>query len=131
MKPGSILRVARHTNRLAAIAAMYAEGLSMNVLAKFEDHAGYDGVILGHPHQAYHLEFTSGRELAPHAPADEEQLLVFYLPDGDEWQITCEAMLAAGFVEVASTNPYWDALGKTFADLDGYRVVLTSEAWTA
>lgn len=110
---------------------MYADGLSMSVLARFEDHAGFDGVILGHPHQAYHLEFTSGRDLAPHPPPDAEQLLVFYLPDGDQWLATCEAMLAVGSAEVASSNPYWDARGKTFADLDGYRVVLTREAWTA
>ena len=39
-------------------------------------------------------------------------------------------MLAAGFAPVASYNPYWDSSGRTFEDLDGYRVVLQREAWT-
>jgi hypothetical protein len=39
-------------------------------------------------------------------------------------------MLAAGFREVASFNPYWDARGRTFEDPDGYRTVLQNAAWT-
>jgi hypothetical protein len=38
-------------------------------------------------------------------------------------------MIAAGFREVASYNPYWTLEGKTFEDLDGYRVVLQNAAW--
>ena len=40
-------------------------------------------------------------------------------------------MAAAGFRPVASYNPYWDRSGRTFEDVDGYRVVLENEAWTA
>jgi len=61
MKPGSTMRVVRPTDNLAAIAEMYAKGLGIDVLAKFEDHRGFDGVILGHPKQPYHIEFTSQR----------------------------------------------------------------------
>jgi hypothetical protein len=39
-------------------------------------------------------------------------------------------MLAAGFTQVASFNPYWDARGRTFADPDGYRVVLQRAEWS-
>ena len=38
-------------------------------------------------------------------------------------------MLAAGFRSVSSANPYWDVRGRTFEDLDGYRVVLQNSAW--
>ena len=38
-------------------------------------------------------------------------------------------MIAAGFTPVPSFNPYWDRLGRTFADRDGYRVVLQRAAW--
>ena len=55
---------------------------------------------------------------------------VFYLPDQDEWEASCARMLAAGFQRVPSYNPYWEAQGQTFEDLDGYRVVLQNAAWT-
>jgi len=51
MKAGAVLRVARPTDHLAAIAEMYAQGLDFTVLAQFEDHDGFDGIILGHPQQ--------------------------------------------------------------------------------
>jgi hypothetical protein len=39
-------------------------------------------------------------------------------------------MVAAGFRGVPSYNPYWDGHGRTFEDLDGYRVVLQHSDWT-
>jgi hypothetical protein len=48
MKAGAVLRVARPTDHLAVIAEMYATGLDFTVLAQFEDHDGFDGIILGH-----------------------------------------------------------------------------------
>jgi len=61
MKPGATMRVARPTDNLAAIAEMYAKGLGFAVLAEFKDHRGFDGVILGHAGQRYHIEFTYQR----------------------------------------------------------------------
>ncbi len=61
MNPDSIMRVARPTDNLTAIAEMYAKGLGFTVLAQFQDHEGFDGVILGHPNQPYHIEFTTQR----------------------------------------------------------------------
>ena len=49
MKAGAVLRIARPTDHLAAIAEMYATGLDFTVLAQFGDHDGFDGIILGHP----------------------------------------------------------------------------------
>ena len=59
MKAGAVLRVARPTDHLAAITEMYATGLDFTVLDQFHDHEGFDGIILGHPQQLYHLEFTT------------------------------------------------------------------------
>jgi hypothetical protein len=59
MKAGATLRIARPTDHLAAIAEMYAKGLNFTVLAQFQNHGGFDGVILGHPQHPYHLEFTT------------------------------------------------------------------------
>ncbi len=123
------LRVARPTDNLEALAKQYREGLGLTESGRFEDHYGYDAVMLGEPGGAWHLEFTHRRGHAAGGEASGEHLLVLYLPDGDEWRTACERMRAAGFRSVASENPYWDAKGKTFADRDGYRVVLQNVAW--
>ncbi len=108
---------------------MYAEGLGFSILGHFEDHDGFDGVILGHPGQPYHLEFTRQRgQQVGNAPT-KEHLLVFYLPDEREWRAACKRMEKAGFQQVASHNPYWDRSGRTFEDLDRYRVVLQNAGW--
>ena len=123
------LRVARPTDNLQSIATMYQHGLGLQVLAHFEDHSGFDGIILGNASMPYHFEFTHQRgHVAGRAPT-QDNLIVFYLPDPAEWQAHCEAMLAAGFKAVPSYNPYWDQTGNTFEDLDGYRVVLQNDAW--
>ena len=109
---------------------MYCDGLGLCVLAGFENHAGFDGVMLGAPGSSYHFEFTRCR-IHPVTPAPTpEDLAVFYVPDANEWRRLCAAMSAAGFLEVASFNPYWAACGRTFEDPDGYRVVLQNAAWS-
>jgi hypothetical protein len=130
MKADVILRIARPTDSLAVIAQMYAQGLEFTVLAQFHDHDGFDGVILGHPQHPYHLEFTTHRGHQVGKAPTQDHLLVFYLPDQGEWEASCARMLAAGFHRVPSYNPYWDVHGRTFEDLDGYRVVLQNAAWT-
>jgi hypothetical protein len=130
MNPSHVMRVARPTDNLAAITKMYAKGLGFKVLASFTDHAGFDGAILAHPQQAYHLEFTSQRgHVAGRAPT-KDHLLVFYIPDRSEWEENCARMLTARFQGVSSQNPYWDIHGRTFEDIDGYRVVLYNAEWT-
>jgi hypothetical protein len=129
MMPGSTMRVARPTDNLAAIAAMYTKGLEFAVLAEFKDHSGFDGVILGHPRQPYHIEFTSQQGHKVGKAPTKDHLLVFYVPDKDEWESRCAQMISGGFQQVASYNPYWDLHGRTFEDIDGYRVVLQNAAW--
>ena len=130
MHPGVILRIARPTDHLTALAVMYVIALDFTVLAQFHDHAGFDGVILGHPQHPYHLECTTQRGHQVGKAPTQEHLLVFYLPDQDAWDACCARMVAAGFVHVSSSNPAWDVHGRTFEDLDGYRVVLQHAAWT-
>jgi catechol 2,3-dioxygenase-like lactoylglutathione lyase family enzyme len=123
------LRVARPVGSLERSAAMYRDALGLRVLGRFEDHAGFDGVMLGLPGAPYHFEFTRSRT-DPVAPTPTpEDLLVLYLPDVREWQRRCEAMRAAGFSEVSAFNPYWQRQGCTFADPDGYRIVLQNAPW--
>jgi hypothetical protein len=89
MKPGSTMRVARPTDNLAAIAEMYAKGLGFAVLAEFKDHRGFDGVILGHPRRRHHIEFTSQREHQVGKAPTQDHLLIFYVPNKDEWEGGC------------------------------------------
>ena len=109
---------------------MYGAGLDLRVVGSSEDHAGFDGVMLGRDGAGYHFEFTVCRT-HPVVPAPTpEDLTVFYIPSFAEWQRMCGNMLAAGFQAVASFNPYWDTRGRTFADPDGYRIVLQHGEWT-
>jgi catechol 2,3-dioxygenase-like lactoylglutathione lyase family enzyme len=123
------LRVARPTDDLEAVARFYRDGLGLDVLYQFQDHEGFDGVMLGRKGSGYHLEFTrKAGQRAGNAPT-EDNLLVFYLPDRAEWQRAIDSLAQHGYQPVPAFNPYWDRNGKTFADPDGYRVVLQNSAW--
>ena len=124
------MRVVRPTDNLAAIVEMYVGGLGFTVIAQFTDHEGFDGAILGHPQQPYHFAFTSQRGHHAGSAPTTHHLLVFYVPAENEWEESCKHMLTAGFRAVPSANPYWDRRGRTFEDVDGYRVVLQNGAWS-
>lgn len=123
------MRVARPTDHLNSVVKMYRTGLGFEVLGSFEDHDGFDGVMLGHKGSCYHLEFTHHRGQHVGRAPTKDHLLVFYIPDEAEWNARCEQMSRAGFATVPSYNPYWDRHGKTFEDIDGYRVVLQNSRW--
>ncbi len=125
------LRIARPTDQLAKVAEQYQQGLGFERLSQFEDHEGFDGVMLGHPQHAWHLEFTHHRGATVGRAPTPDNLLVFYVPDRALHAAASERMLAAGFVVVPSFNPYWDRDGTTFEDCDGYRVVLQLGEWTS
>ena len=123
------LRIARPVHALERTAAMYCQGLGLREIGRFEDHEGFDGIMLGAAGAGYHFEFTHCRAhpVRPHPTA--EDLVVLYLPDPAEWSAACARMLDAGFREVESFNPYWQRQGRTFEDPDGYRTVLQNAGW--
>lgn len=118
------LRVARPVSDLSRTERMYCAALGLTVLARFENHEGFDGVMVGVPGMDYHFEFTRCRTHPVAASPTEEDLLVFYFPDGQAWESTCNRLVEHGFVPVASFNPYWDLSGRTYEDADGYRIVV-------
>jgi len=124
------LRIARPVSDLAHSTAMYCRGLDLHVIGGFEDHDGFDGVMLGAEGAGYHFEFTRCRTHSVAPTPTREDLMVLYLPGAGEWQAACVAMSVAGFRQVESFNPYWDARGRTFEDPDGYRVVLHQTEWS-
>lgn len=127
--PAAVLRVARPTDRLDAVVRFYRDGLGLSVLARFADHHGFDGAVLGAPHSPYHLEFTHERGHAVGRAPSKDHLLVFYLPERAAWEEALRRLAAIGASPVPSYNPYWDRRGATFEDPDGYRIVLHNVAW--
>ena len=126
------LRIARPVTQLARSVAMYRQGLGLQEIGAFADHAGFDGVMLGFAGDddaGFHFEFTHCRAQAVAPTPTVEDLIVLYLPDAAEWQRTGENLLGAGFAAVASFNPWWERGGRTYADADGYRTVLCNAAW--
>jgi catechol 2,3-dioxygenase-like lactoylglutathione lyase family enzyme len=126
MLAGKIIRIARPTDRLAEVVKFYTDGLGLQILDRFENHEGFDGVMVGIPGSAYHLEFVHQQGHVVGRAPTLDNLLVFYLPNPQEWQQAIDRVKKSGYAPVRSYNPYWDKNGITFEDPDGYRVVLTN-----
>jgi catechol 2,3-dioxygenase-like lactoylglutathione lyase family enzyme len=123
------MRIARPVSDLSRSARLYTEGLGLQLLGSFEAHDGFDGVMVGEPGAGYHFEFTQAREHPVRPSPTVEDLIVFYIEPAGLWSAACARMLSAGFRQVPSFNPYWNAGGCTFEDSDGYRVVLHRSTW--
>jgi GNAT superfamily N-acetyltransferase/catechol 2,3-dioxygenase-like lactoylglutathione lyase family enzyme len=119
------VRVARQTGRLDEIVTFYRDGLGLPQIDHFVGHAGYDGVMLGLPATGAHLEFTATEHSSPPMPHVED-LLVLYVGD----QRTVDQVLTRlAATPVPSENPYWDQVGVTICDPDGFRLVLVGQTW--
>jgi catechol 2,3-dioxygenase-like lactoylglutathione lyase family enzyme len=124
-----IIRVARPTDRLDEVIKFYTDGLGLQVLDRFVHHEGFDGVMVGFPGAPYHFEFTQQPgHLVGRAPTPEN-LIVFYIPERQEWQSTIDRLQSIDHAPMKSYNPYWDKNGITFEDPDGYRIVLENTVW--
>lgn len=122
------LRIARPTDNIAALLPFYRDGLGFEVLFQFQDHEGFDGLMLGHKKAGYHLEFTRAHGHAAGRAPTQDSLLVFYLPRAEDFDAAVGRMGECGFGAVKAFNPYWDRCGTTFEDPDGYRVVVANAA---
>lgn len=119
------VRIARPTDQLAQVEAFYAHHLGLPVVYRFEDHAGYDGVMIGLPGTDYHLEFTSHIQGSPCPAPTRDNLLVLYFHTDAEMHDAVERLASRGHHPVVAENPYWAIVGAaTFEDPDGWRVVL-------
>ncbi|WP_042475919.1 VOC family protein [Bacillus ndiopicus] len=118
------IRIARPTNQLSKVVSFYCEGLGLKKIGSFEGHAGYDGVMIGLPGFDYHLEFTQHADGSPCPAPTKDNLLVFYLPDTEAIQKITNRLNAMGYASVPPENPYWNELGTTIEDPDGWRIVL-------
>lgn len=117
-------RIARPTNNLIEVIKFYQQGLGLEMLGKFEDHSGYNGVMLGMPDKTYHLEFTQHIDKAPLPEPTKENLIVFYYDSPEEYQRANERMQKMGINPVEPENPYWKGKSETYEDPDHWRVIL-------
>jgi catechol 2,3-dioxygenase-like lactoylglutathione lyase family enzyme len=128
-KSPAAVRIARPTNDLDAVVNFYKNGLGLQELYRFQNHDGFDGVMLGLPGETYHFEFTRAHGHDAGRAPTQDNLVVFYLPDRAAWNVAIARMKQLGYAPVRSFNPYWDKEGVTFEDCDGYRVVLQNATW--
>ena len=100
------------------------------MIGRFENHAGFSGIIIGLPGLAYHLEFIQTIDAAideGRAPTDDNNL-VLYLRDAASVAALADRLAAMGFAVVSSPNPYWDDhCAVAVADPDGWRLILMPE----
>jgi catechol 2,3-dioxygenase-like lactoylglutathione lyase family enzyme len=121
------IRLARPTRDLDAAVAFYRL-LELPVIASFEDHDGYSGVVFGLPDRTRQLELVLHEGEAP-APTSEDQL-VLYLGSADDVTRTAGRIRAAGIEPRRAANPYWERNGAAcFVDPDGYWLILSPDAW--
>lgn len=118
------IRVARPTDRLKEVVNFYCKGLGLKKIGSFEDHEGYDGVMIGLPDSSYHLEFTQHKNGSTCPAPTKDNLLVLYIPDKKAIEEISNRLITMGYPIVAPENPYWEKSGVTIEDPDGWRIVL-------
>jgi len=122
------VRIARPTDRLDDVIRFYRDGLGLPIIASFQGHVGYDGVMIGLPDRAYHLEFTRHAAGSPCPAPTRDNLLVFYIPDRAALDRVAARLGSMGYPAVTPENPYWTGQSVTVEDPDGWRVVLMHTA---
>jgi catechol 2,3-dioxygenase-like lactoylglutathione lyase family enzyme len=121
------IRIARPTRDLDAAVAFYRL-LELPVIASFEDHDGYSGVVFGLPDSSRQLELVQHEGEAP-SPTSEDQL-VLYLGSAERVGRLADGIRMAGFETATAANPYWERNGAVcFVDPDGYRLILSPDSW--
>jgi catechol 2,3-dioxygenase-like lactoylglutathione lyase family enzyme len=121
------IRVARPSRDLEAARRFYGDALGLPVVASFDDHDGYGGVVFGLPDSSRQLELVRHEGVLP-APTEEDQL-VLYLGSAEELDATASRVRAAGHEARVAANPYWQRNGAVcFVDPDGYWLILSPEA---
>jgi len=115
------IRIARPTRHLDRAVEFYRDGLGLPVRGGFTGHEGYDGVFFVLPGGG-ELELTAGP--VPPSGWSEEDLLVLYVADRTALDRQVAALRERGVRCIAAANPYWNRVGRTVLDPDGFRVVL-------
>ncbi|MEU7644943.1 VOC family protein [Streptomyces huasconensis] len=128
----SHIRVARPSRDLAAAERFWVGGLGLDVVYRLEggDAPGeHDLLMVGWPEASWHLELVHEAAAPVQPRPTEEDLLVVYV-DGEIPEALIARLEGHGGKRVQSPNPYWNEWGVTVEDPDGYRLVLSTRAWS-
>jgi catechol 2,3-dioxygenase-like lactoylglutathione lyase family enzyme len=128
--PAATIRLARPSRDLAAAERFYVQGLGLQVLyrATAESADEHDLLMLGWPQASWHLELVGGPHLKASPAPTAEDLLVLYLSAPIDESLVAQLEENGG--RRVTQGKYWDRWGVTVEDPDGYRLVLSSRAWT-
>lgn len=119
-----ILRTARHTHQLPLLKTFYTQILGLEVRFEFQDHDGYDGLILGKADGLWEIEFT--QTAAPVSrDFDADDLLVLYPQTDAEYQQLLERIENNNLPKHNPQNPYWKQNGLLLRDPDGFGVIIS------
>lgn len=121
------VRIARPTGKLEDVIAFYRDGLGLPELFRFTGHDDYDGIMLGLPDKAIHLEFTQHAHGSPCPAPSLDNLIVLYITDVEAYDRLNLRMRRLGYEPVPPENPYWLDRSFTYEDPDGWRVVISSK----
>ena len=129
MKPAQI-RIARPTDQLKDLIHFYQDGLGLKIIGSFNDHEGYNGVMLGMPDASVHLEFTQHAKGSPCPAPTRDNLLVFYFDDHHDYLAAVDQLRGINAKEVEPENSYWLDKSISFEDPDGWGIVLFDGVFT-
>lgn len=122
------VRIARPTNHLPSTKAFYVDAVGFGVLAQWEDHEGYDGIVLSIGDATRQLELLQQQGVMP-TPTTEDQI-VLYLGSLESVAAAADRIREAGHQPEISPNPYWQRDGAVcFIDPDGYWLILSPSSW--
>ncbi|BCJ43294.1 glyoxalase/bleomycin resistance protein/dioxygenase [Actinoplanes ianthinogenes] len=130
ISPTATMRLARPSRDLPAAERFYTQGLGLQVLCRVaaESPDEHDLVILGWPQASWHLELVGGPNLKVAPSPTTEDLVVLYLAAPVDDSLVAKLEQAGG--RRVAQGAYWDRWGVTIEDPDGYRLVLSSRAWS-
>jgi catechol 2,3-dioxygenase-like lactoylglutathione lyase family enzyme len=124
------VRLSRPTNNLERDILFYRDGLGFDILDRFVEQHGLDGVIFGHRGWPYQIEVVSrsDEKEVPRAPS-ADMAMIFSIPEPENWEARLKALFDAGFSPVPLPSLYDDGASVCYEDPDGYRVILRKGKW--
>jgi ubiquinone/menaquinone biosynthesis C-methylase UbiE len=122
--PAVQIRMIRPTHQLNQLLSFYCDGLGFEIKGSFQNHDGYDGVLVGLPDERYHFEIIQHENAVPCPAPSKDNKFVFYIPNLEDRNKIVKRLGKLGYDPVEPENRYWNQNGIEFEDPDGWRIVL-------